>query len=73
LRAEVPLYAPGMVLGAQDRGYRGTSLTRKRFLLGPYSRPTPRALWWFEGEGGFLMSKALLCMAPSTWPELPRS
>ena len=25
--------------------YRGTSLIRKRLLLGPYSRHTPRALW----------------------------
>ena len=27
--------------------YRGTSLMRKRHPLGPYSRPTPRALRWF--------------------------
>ena len=26
--------------------YRGTSLIRKRLLLGPYSRPLPRALRW---------------------------
>ena len=27
--------------------YRGTSLIRNCFLLGLYSRPMPRALWWF--------------------------
>ena len=26
--------------------YRGASLIRNRPTLGPYSRPTPRALWW---------------------------
>ena len=26
--------------------YRGTSLTRNRNPLGPYSRTVPRALWW---------------------------
>ena len=26
--------------------YRDTSLIRNCFLLGPYSRPLPRALWW---------------------------
>jgi hypothetical protein len=26
--------------------YRGTSLIRNQTLLGPYSRPMPRALWW---------------------------
>ena len=26
--------------------YRGSSLIRNRPTLGPYSRPTPRALWW---------------------------
>ena len=38
------------VIGVSDfrkfRGYRGTSLTRNRPTLGPYSRPMPRALWW---------------------------
>ena len=29
----------------QDR-YMGTSLIRNCFLLGPYSRPMARALWW---------------------------
>jgi len=32
----------------------GTSLIRKRLLLGPYSRPVPRALWWSWGGGAFL-------------------
>ena len=27
--------------------YRGTSLIRSYPTLRPYSRPTPRALWWF--------------------------
>ena len=27
-------------------GSRGTSLIRNTLLLGPYSRPRPRALWW---------------------------
>jgi len=31
--------------------YRGTSLIRKRLLLGPYSRHMPRALWWSLGGG----------------------
>ena len=26
--------------------YRGHLLIRTRTPLGPYSRPTPRALWW---------------------------
>ena len=26
--------------------YRGTSLTRKRTFLGPYSRPMRKATWW---------------------------
>ena len=34
--------------------YRGTSLIRKRFFLGPYSRPMPMALRLSEGGGGFL-------------------
>jgi hypothetical protein len=34
--------------------YRGTSLIRKRPPLGPCSRHMPRALWWFQGGGGFL-------------------
>ena len=33
--------------------YRGASLIRNRAPLGPYSRTTPRVLWWSLG-GGFL-------------------
>ena len=29
--------------------YRGTSLIKNCPLLGPYSRPVPRALWWSWG------------------------
>ena len=34
--------------------YRGTSLTRNRAPLRPYSMTMPRALWWSWGWGGFL-------------------
>ena len=34
--------------------YRGTTLMRKRRLLGPYSRTKPEALWWSWGGGCFL-------------------
>ena len=34
--------APPTVRGGE---YRGTSLIRNCFLLGPYRRPMPRALW----------------------------
>ena len=37
--------------------YRGTSLIRDSPLLGPYSRPMPRAPWWSQGGGQFLASK----------------
>jgi hypothetical protein len=40
--------------------YRATSLVRKTALLGPYSRPMPRALRWVLGWGRFLMSEAPL-------------
>jgi len=40
--------------------YRGTSLIRKRVLLGPYRRPTPGALWWSWGGGRFFMSEVPL-------------
>jgi len=40
--------------------YRGTSLTRNSAPLGPYSRTMPRALWWSEGGGLFLMSEVPL-------------
>ena len=41
---EVPLYLADQE--PQPQGpYRGTLLIRKRFLLGPYDRTVPRALW----------------------------
>ena len=40
--------------------YRGTSLIRNTALLGPYIRIIPRVLWWYKGEGMFLMSEVLL-------------
>jgi len=36
------------------RSYRGTSLIRKRLLLGPYRRAMPMALWWAWGGGRFV-------------------
>jgi len=35
------------------RQYRGTSLIRTCFLLGPYSRHMPRGLWWSRGGCSF--------------------
>ena len=37
--------------------YRGTSLVRNSAPLAPYSRTMPRALWWSQGGGLFLMSE----------------
>ena len=34
--------------------YRDTSPMKNCSPLGPYSRPVPRALWWFWGAGGAL-------------------
>ena len=34
--------------------YRGTSLIRSNPLVGPYSRPMPRVLWWSYGGECFL-------------------
>ena len=48
----------------QRRVYRGTSLIRKHPFLGPYSRAMPRALWWSEGGGCFLMSEVPLYLPP---------
>ena len=39
-------HPPGLVVFCFLSLYRGTSLIRNRHTLGPYSRPTPRALWW---------------------------
>jgi len=38
----------------------GTSSIRNRFPVGPYSRAMPRALWWSQGGGLFLMSEVPL-------------
>ena len=43
-----------------EAGYRGTSLTRKRSPLGPYSRPMPIVLRGSSGGGCFLMSEVPL-------------
>jgi hypothetical protein len=37
--------------------YRGTSRIRKCLLLGPFSRPVPRALRWSWGGGRLFMSE----------------
>ena len=45
----------GHILGKLGfKAYTGTSLTRNRVPLGPYSRTVTRALWWSLGGGGFL-------------------
>ena len=44
----------------QDVTYRGTSLLRNCFPLGPYSRPIPKVLWWSWGGGAFLMREVTL-------------
>ena len=41
-------------------GYRGTSLIRKRKLLGPYRRPMARVVEGSQGVGLFLMSEVPL-------------
>ena len=40
--------------------YRGTSLIRNTPLLEPYRRTIPRALWWSQVGGLFLMSEVPL-------------
>ena len=45
--------------------YRDTSLIRNSADLGPYSRAMPRALWWSQGGGQFLMSEVPLQIAAS--------
>ena len=44
--------------------YRGTSIMRTPPPLGPYCRPMPRALWWLQGGGLFLMSEVPLYAPP---------
>ena len=46
--------------GSLSPVYRGTSLTRNRTTLGPYSRPMPRALWWSYGGWRCLMREVPL-------------
>ena len=40
--------------------HRGTLLIRNSAHTGPYSRTLPRALWWPQGGGLFLMSEVPL-------------
>ena len=40
--------------------YRDTSLLRNHPTLGTYIGPTPRALWWIQGGGLFLMNEVPL-------------
>ena len=42
---------------AQGRTVMNTSLIRNSTPLGPYCRTMPRALWWSQGRGLFLMSE----------------
>ena len=44
--------------------YRGNSLIRNRAPLGPYSRFLPRAVWWSNVGGMFLMSEVPLNSTP---------
>ena len=64
LMGEVPLYAGFRGQAPRrrrsERLYRGTSLTRKRTLLGPYRRPTPQVLGGSQGGGRFPMGQVLL-------------
>ena len=60
--SEVLLYSKStskVVYSCRSR-YRGTSLTRKRTPLGPYSRITPRALLQSWGVGHSLVSEVPL-------------
>ena len=51
--------------------YRGTSLTRNRRPLGPYSRTMPRALWGSQGAGRFLRSEVpLYCVGMDSWADI---
>jgi len=48
--------------------YRGTSLIRNNFPLGPYSRPMSWVLWWSLGGGLFLMNEVPLYRNASMSP-----
>ena len=50
---------------------RGISLKRNRAPLGPYSRHAPRAFWWSQVGGVFLMSEVPLYTLRAV--ELPES
>ena len=52
----------GTAFGVMEAEYRGTSLRRKRFPLGPYSRPMPRVLGGSQGGGHFLMGEVPMSM-----------
>ena len=54
---------PRRVAGPYLQTYMGTSLIKKRTLLGPYSGPVPRALWGSQGGGRFLRSKVPLSIS----------
>ena len=41
--------------------YRGTSLIRNAPLLGPFSRTTPRVLWWSQGGGAVSYEQGTPC------------
>ena len=66
LMSEVPLYMAAMLISTQasllsaDASYRGASLIRNCAPLGPYSRIMPRALWWANGGGRFIVSEVPL-------------
>ena len=51
--------APPRVRG-HEKAYRGISLIRNCAHQGPFSRTMPRAIWWPEGGGLFLMSEVTL-------------
>ena len=54
--------------------HRGTSLIRNSASLGPYGRTAPRALWWSQGGGLFLMSEVplqVLRYVPSCAEKVP--
>jgi len=57
---------PGEPSHAERDKHRGTSRIRNSTILGPYSSPVPRDLWWPLGGGLFLMS-----VVPSVTPTRP--
>jgi hypothetical protein len=65
------LTSPEASLAAGSSTYRGTSLIRNSADLGPYSRVMPRALWWSQGGGLFLMSEVPLYLDACRFEHLP--